>query len=402
MKRIFILALVAMCMTFVALGQKQKAAVWVTGHGTESGVNKVLESEFVSALSQSNYAATNRTGDFVSEMGKEQGRETNNEWIAKQGKRFGMDVVCIANVTNTLGSNYVAARLVDVVTATVVASYADTSGLKTIVDLMGVSKKIVARLVSSSTGGQSTVKDIEPDYPAEPGMIFVEGGQFWMGCSGEQGDNCEKNESPLHRVTVSSFYISKYEITQEKWKLIMGKNPSNFKNNNHPVEKISWIEIQEFIRRLNSATNKQYRLPTEAEWEYAARGGVKSKKYNIYSGSNNIDKVAWVSYNSNGSTHVVGTKAPNELGIHDMSGNVWEWCSDWYEEYSAATQYNPKGPSTGFTRVFRGGSWYYIDKLCRVSYRNCRDPTKGYANVGFRLVLPYVEGEAKRGIGTEE
>ncbi|GHU57772.1 hypothetical protein FACS189411_12060 [Bacteroidia bacterium] len=218
-------------------------------------------------------------------------------------------------------------------------------------------------------------------------MVYVQGGTFSMGCSGEQGSDCYDDEKPLHSVTVSSFNIGKYEVTQAQWKQIMGSNPSYFKGDNLPVESVSWADVQEFISKLNAATGKRYRLPTEAEWEYAARGGNRSQGYK-YSGSNNLNNVAWYGGNSSSKTHPVGAKSPNELGVYDMSGNVWEWCSDWYGNYNSSSQTNPTGPSTGSRRVLRGGGWDYGAEYCRVSDRGSNAPGNRYDDFGFRLVLP--------------
>ena len=166
----------------------------------------------------------------------------------------------------------------------------------------------------------------------------------------------------------------------------MGSNPSNFKGAQKPVEKVSWNDCQEFVSMLNSLTGRTFRLPTEAEWEYAARGGNKSLHYK-YSGSGNIDDVAWYRDNSGSKTHAVGTKTANELGIYDMSGNVSELCSDWWGGYSAGAQTNPQGPSSGSGRVLRGGSWRDIARYCRVSNRDYYDPDRSYIDFGLRLVL---------------
>jgi formylglycine-generating enzyme required for sulfatase activity len=213
-------------------------------------------------------------------------------------------------------------------------------------------------------------------------MIYVEGGTFMMGSNEGEAD-----EKPVHSVTVNSFYISKYEVTQKEWINIMGSNPSYFKGDNLPVERVSWNDVQEFIKKLNQKTGQKYRLPTEAEWEYAARGGNKSNGYK-YSGSNNKDEVAWYYNNSNSKTHEVGTKAPNELGIYDMTGNVWEWCSDWYDEnyYKNSPSNNPKGPNSGDYRVLRGGSWSALDLGCRSVDRYWIIPGSWGNVVGFRLV----------------
>ena len=166
----------------------------------------------------------------------------------------------------------------------------------------------------------------------------------------------------------------------------MGENPSKHKGDNLPVEQVSWNDCQEFIKKLNALTGKNFRLPTEAEWEYAARGGNKSRGYK-YSGSNNIDDVAWYYGNSGAETHPVKSKQPNELGIYDMSGNVDEWCQDWYGDYSSATQTNPKGATTGSRRVNRGGSWGDNARYCRSSNRRGYDPGDRIHVIGFRLVL---------------
>jgi formylglycine-generating enzyme required for sulfatase activity len=217
-------------------------------------------------------------------------------------------------------------------------------------------------------------------------MVFVQGGTFTMGCTGEQGGGCDDDEKPAHSVTVSDFYIGKYEVTQKQWVEVMGSNPSEFKGDDLPVEKVSWDDVQEFIRKLNQQTGKKYRLPTEAEWEYAARGGNKSGGYK-YSGGNNIGDVAWYDGNSSNKTNKVGKKSPNELGIYDMSGNVREWVSDWFGNYPSGAQTNPAGPSSGSYRVRRGGSWSYDAGDCRVSYRDGYDPDSRSGNIGFRLVL---------------
>jgi formylglycine-generating enzyme required for sulfatase activity len=221
-------------------------------------------------------------------------------------------------------------------------------------------------------------------------MISVDGGTFMMGCSSDQGSDCDGDEKPLHSVTLSSFQIGKYEVTQAQWQAVMGSNPSYFKGVNLPVESVSWDDVQEFIRKLNAQTGKGYRLPTEAEWEFAARGGNKSKGY-IYSGSHTPGSVAWYYGNAGDTTHVVGTKLPNELGIYDMSGNVWEWCSDWYnwyDTYPSLSQQNPTGPREGSYRVIRGGSWNGSAADCRVADRGSNTPSIRYSILGFRLVLP--------------
>ena len=222
-------------------------------------------------------------------------------------------------------------------------------------------------------------------------MIAVKGGTFTMGGTSEQGSDAYDSEKPTHSVTLSDYYIGKFEVTQELWRAVMGNEPTYNdgwtkeygRGNNYPAYRISWNDCQEFIKKLNQKTGANFRLPTEAEWEYAARGGNKSKGYK-YSGSNTIGNVEWY---SSSKTHQVGTKSPNELGIYDMSGNVLEWCQDWYGDYSSGSQTNPTGPSSGFNRVSRGGSWSEYAMFCRVSCREYNTPDARRNHLGFRLAL---------------
>ena len=207
-----------------------------------------------------------------------------------------------------------------------------------------------------------------------------------MGATSEQGSDAGSDEKPVHSVTLSDYYIGETEVTQELWEAVMGSNPSNFKGSQKPVESFSWNECKEFITKLNRLTGKNFRLPTEAEWEYAARGGNKSKGYK-YSGSNTIGNVAWYRDNSSSATHNVKTKSPNELGIYDMSGNVYEWCEDWFGDYSSGSQTNPTGLSSGSHRVLRGGGCYSSARDCRVSFRNRYNPDLRSSYDGFRLAF---------------
>ena len=217
-------------------------------------------------------------------------------------------------------------------------------------------------------------------------MVRVEAGTFTMGATPEM-DNPLDEEKPAHQVTLTNdYYIGKYEVTQALWQAVMGNNPSNFKGENLPVETVSWKDCQEFLIKLNRITGKTFRLPTEAEWEYAARGGNKSRGYQ-YSGSNNLSDVAWHTNNSGSKTHAVGSKQANELGIYDMTGNVWEWCQDWYGKYSSSSKTNPTGANSGSKRVGRGGSWIINSLVCRSSYRGYSSPDNRLNYVGLRLVL---------------
>lgn len=220
-------------------------------------------------------------------------------------------------------------------------------------------------------------------------MVAVEGGTFTMGATAEQGIAARRDEKPAHQVSLSSYSIGKTEVTQELWQAVMGSNPSYYIGNmNRPVECVSWYDCQTFLTKLNELTGKTFRLPTEAEWEFAARGGNMSKGYR-YAGSTNINDVAWYSNNSGGVTRPVGTKSMNELGLYDMSGNVSEWCQDWYGEYSSEAQTNPTGPEWGYNeyKVIRGGSWYHPATVCRVSCRGIEYQYGGIRYVGLRLAL---------------
>jgi formylglycine-generating enzyme required for sulfatase activity len=217
----------------------------------------------------------------------------------------------------------------------------------------------------------------------EHDMVFIQGGTFLMGSSSGEAD-----EEPIHWVKLNSFNIGKYEVTQEQWKVVMGSNPSIFSGcDNCPVESVSWNDVQQYITKLNSQTGKNYRLPTEAEWEFAARGGTSSRGYN-YSGSNNWNSVAWFKENSGNMTHEVGGKLANELGIYDMSGNVNEWCSDRYGNYSSNSETNPSGASSGQYHVFRGGNMLLSASDCFTANRERSTPDFGISTMGFRLVLP--------------
>ena len=217
-------------------------------------------------------------------------------------------------------------------------------------------------------------------------MVKVEGSTFTMGATPEQGNDAYEYERPAHQVTLSDYYIGRYEVTQKEWQAVMGDNPSKFYGDNLPVDYVSWNDCQDFINKLNQLTGLKFRLPTEAEWEFAARGGKQSKGYK-YSGSDNAKNIAWYEKNSGSKPHQVGTKEPNELGIYDMSGNVGEWCGDWYGRYSSSAQTNPTGPSSGSGRVLRGGGWGYDAGRCRVSNRFSFYPSGRYAYIGFRVVL---------------
>ena len=215
-------------------------------------------------------------------------------------------------------------------------------------------------------------------------MVYIEAVEFTMGATKEQKGEANSDEKPAHPVVLNCFNLCKYEVTQELWEAVMGDNPSHFKGKNLPVENVSWDDCLKFIMKLNELTGKKYRLPTEAEWEYAARGGSNSMHYK-YSGGNSLEYVSWYFHNSMDKTHTVGMMKPNELGLYDMSGNVWEWCQDWYGSYGKKTAYYPTGPIKAYNKVFRGGGYDNGDTYCRCSYRNGTAPQNKFKNLGLRL-----------------
>jgi formylglycine-generating enzyme required for sulfatase activity len=220
-------------------------------------------------------------------------------------------------------------------------------------------------------------------------MVFIEGGTFSM------GSNESSEEKPIHSVALSSFKMGKYEVTVAQYKAYckdsgtqMPKAPSWGWKDTHPMVNINFDDANAYCNWMSEKTGKDYRLPTEAEWEFAARGGNNSNNY-TYSGSNDLEQVGWSTDNSGGSTQACGRKSPNELGLYDMSGNVSEWCKDWYDPsyYSNSPSSNPRGPSYGFERVLRGCSWYYLYSNCRVAYRYNYPPSYRFDHCGFRVVL---------------
>jgi len=245
----------------------------------------------------------------------------------------------------------------------------------------------VAIITVTTEDGYHTARcSVTVIFPGESEMVAVAGGTFTMGCTDNENPTHTVYERPAHQVTLHSFKIAKYPVTQKQWKTIMSDNPNHFKGDNLPVTNVTWDDAQTFITQLNEATGKTYRLPTEAEWEYACRGGKLSAKYK-YSGSNGLELVGWYAANSEYKTHPVGKKAANELKIYDMSGNVWEWCNDWAAEYTNEPKTNPQGPETGTCRVTRGGSFNSDYLKCRVSFRSSANPIENSNEIGFRLAL---------------
>jgi formylglycine-generating enzyme required for sulfatase activity/TolB-like protein len=317
---------------------------------------------------------------------------TDPESIKAIGAAVNAQYVLSANVRRLGADNYFSASILHIVEASqgqgAREKYRDVSDGLTLMPKMG---QVLA-------DGAAPARGAPPEN-----MVLVEGGSFQMG-----SNNGDDNEKPVHSVTVKSFYLGKYEVTQKEWVEVMGSNPSRLKGDNLPVEEVSWYEAVEYCNKRSvkegltpayrgsgdsiicdfNATG--YRLPTEAEWEYAAKGGNKDLMVYEYSGGNSAGAVAWYTDNSGGQTHPVGTKQPNSLGLYDMSGNVWEWCWDRYGSYSSGAQTDPRGASSGFHRVHRGGSWDYAAAHVRSANRSINAPSIRFSNVGFRLLRPQV------------
>ncbi len=235
---------------------------------------------------------------------------------------------------------------------------------------------------------------IETAFDMSMTFVWVEGGSFTMGATPEQGANVEADEKVLRNITLDGFYMAQFEVTQGQWEQVMGTTMKEHYltytyvglSPDYPMYYVSWEDAMEFCKRLSEQTGRYFTLPTEAQWEYAARGGNKQEN-TTYAGSNNVSEVAWYGVNSNNSTHLCGMKKPNALGIYDMSGSVWEWCKDYYGKYDVNDTVNPQGPISGTNGVFRGGSWSSSENYCRVSFRSYDLLTMQYDNLGFRVVM---------------
>lgn len=325
--------------------------------------------------------------------------------IRRLGEMAGVQYVLVTEASSDGDGFFILAKLLDVETGqygNAVNTFCEASGQ----EIYKASNELGAQLFGGSVsgnggGGRPALRNqdfTETAFGLNMRMIFVEGGSFTMGCTSEQGSDCESDESPSRYVTVNSFYMGMLEVTQSQWEKVMGTSVYQQKNKanpdwptrgtgaDYPMYYVSWKEAKEFCRRLSQQTGKTYRLPTEAEWEYAARGGKKSEGTK-YSGSNYLESVAWYSDNSDNSTHRCGTKQANALGIYDLSGNVREWCEDWYDNYVSYDTNNPKGTTTGQRHVLRGGSWNSFASYCRVSFRDYNGPDDRGYYYGFRVVL---------------
>ena len=333
--------------------------------------------------------------------------------IKKLGAMTGASYVLIAEATNYDATHIlVFANLVDVesgrITNASIPKVASIDPAQMYADCAEVAKSLLGVSTSGNKGGSSTPsygnRTAKQDFTEDAWginmkMIWVEGGEFMMGCTSEQGGDCDDDEKNVRHVTVDGFFIGMLEVTQSQWEKVMRTSIYQQKlksrddsdgtfgvGPDYPMYFVSWEEADEFCRKLSNETGRTYTLPTEAQWEYAARGGKKNEGTK-YAGSNMIDAVAWYDDISDWSSHPCGTKRANALGIYDMSGNVYEWCKDWYSNsYTFYDTNNPTGPSSGLFRVCRGGCWYLHKRWCRVAFRKKESPNSRYRTLGFRVV----------------
>ena len=369
---------------------KKKVAVYVTGDDVSEQTKKIIGSKVGNAFAKSgNYLLVETTPEFINALMKEVDRQTSGDvkqnQIVSLGQRYGVKYVVAIDITEAFDELYVVSRIINLETG-VVGNSTDTSGqADSISQLTKLADNIAAGLLKDTAQGSGS----SSAYPHSGGngaqvetfnvngvtfeMVKVDGGSFMMG---SYEWDCSQ---PVHNESVGTFYIGKTEVTQQLWNAVMGSNPSNFRGENLPVENVTWFDCQEFVERLSRLTGRIFRLPSGAEWEYAARGGNKSRGYK-YSGSDELDRVAWYWENSGSRTHPVAQKLDNELGIFDMSGNVWEWCADnWSSSYNQ--------PRNSSDRDVRGGSWRGAAADCRVAYRGTHPSRRGGFHVGLRLAL---------------
>ena len=365
-----------------------------------------------------NYQLIERANEFLQaidqEYKKQMSGDVADDKIAEMGVSYGAEKVCAVSITIEGDYLYVAARIVDVAKKISFESGdAEMDGYTGVSQIRPTVAKAIGVILGNTSGSSPTTTSrpsfsgggsagtdrtfTVPNSNVSFKMVFVKGGSMYLGCTSGSG-SCYGDESPSHNVTLTDYYMGETEVTQALWKAVMGynNNPSNWKGDQLPVEMVSWTDCQEFVSRLNSLLSSQlpqgyrFALPSEAQWEYAARGGQKSSG-GMYAGSSNVDFVGWYDDNSGKCTHPVKQKAPNDLGLYDMSGNVWEWCEDWYSSTFYSDNRNwtdPVNTYAGSYRVFRGGSWKYDASICRVAYRyNDFSPGSRENDGGFRLSL---------------
>ena len=419
MKKLLIILLSALPLTTFAQAEKVRIAVFdpiatfAINDGTDVIVREITSSTVVNS---GMYDVIDRM--TLNKLAEEQNFARNgmmDETQAVQiGKIAGASKVLFSVLASSGTRNMLTTKLIDVLTGTVEKQQYKLidQSMDIVLEVENLTKALIGGKMPTRT---TTTTYSQTGYASQPApaanqdftetawginmkMIWVEGGDFLMGCTSEQSD-CGSDEQNVRRVTVDGFYIGMLEVTQSQWEKVVGTSiyqqwtkadnsgsPSRGVGPDYPMYCVSWDEAMEFCRLLSNKTGRTYTLPTEAQWEYAARGGNKNEGAK-YAGSNMIDAVAWYTDNSGSSTHIVGSKRANALGIYDMSGNVWEWCKDWYaSSYVSYDTNNPVGPSSGAYRVRRGGSWSDGASNCRVAYRYYNSPSNRYYNLGFRVV----------------
>ena len=425
MRKFFVFTVLMMLSALVMAQDVKKVALLETLNGDKKVQVEGIEMNMVrgelrkAITNQYGYRAFTRTDidQLMKEHGFQNSGMVSDAQRKKLGEMSGADYICVSTLTKSNTQFYLEAYLIDVETGEISNPATQYGMLKdgTYTNLFQLCQNLAQELIGDigmNGGGTYTPsRPVGGNHNASRGqdftetafginmkMIYVEGGSFTMGCTGEQGSECSSGESPSRYTKVNSFYIGMLEVTQSQWEKVMGTSVYQQKNKadsdwpmrgtgpDYPMYYVSWEEAKEFCARLSRQTGKNYSLPTEAEWEYAARGGKKNEGTK-YAGGWSIGDVAWYTDNSGRSTHVCGTKRANALGIYDMSGNVWEWCEDWYGLYLSYDTDNPKGASSGSNRVLRGGSWYSRAGGCRVSGRVSSPPDDRYDDNGFRVVL---------------
>ena len=375
-----------------------------TANGVSEGDAQVLAQILaISVANGTKYAVLPRTDNLekvLDEHQRQRSGETDQERVRRLGEGVNAQYVLAGSVIKMGALNRFTADILNIEDGSFIDGYSERYSAFT--EGVDVAPKLAANLNGMSIAAAGAASGTSSGTSGAPaGFVFVPPGTFSMG--GTMYDR----EKPVHQVTISKgFYMSDHEVTQKEWTEVMGTNPSYFKGDNLPVENVNWYEALEYCNKRSikegltpvysgsgdyitrDSKANGYRLPTEAEWEWAAKGGGKDFMVYEYSGSNSVDAVAWYSGNSGSMTHPVKTKMANSLGLYDMSGNVWEWCWDWYGGYSSGAQTDPAGASSGTYRVFRGGSWYFVAEYVRVAYRNGDTPSYRNSSLGFRLVRP--------------
>ena len=422
MKRLLILLLSAISLTVYAQAEKVRIAVFdpiatfAINDGTDVIVREITSSTVVNS---GMYDVIDRM--TLNKLAEEQNFARNgmmDETQAVQiGKIAGASKVLFSVLASSGTRNMLTTKLIDVLTGTVEKQQYKLidQSMDIVLEVENLTKALIGgkmptRTITTTTTANdspmgysshtaSAVAQVftETAWDINMKMIWVEGGDFLMGCTSEQSD-CGADEQNVRRVTVDGFYIGMLEVTQSQWEKVVGITISQQRNkkgadyslqgvgSDYPMYYVSWDEAMEFCRLLSNKTGLTYTLPTEAQWEYAARGGNKNEGAK-YAGTNMIDAVAWYSNNSGSTTHIVGSKRANALGIYDMSGNVWEWCKDWYaNSYASYYTNNPTGPSSGTYRVIRGGGWSSNNPSCRIADRDNRSYDYRGSNLGFRVV----------------